>query len=99
MPGTFAAKIMFGPDDGRLLLRQLIPDNDVTRVRQKIEFPVAVDIDKFAGLHISGSINFMLSPRCSRIATRILDPANSPAEVIAGDDIRAPVVVHIQRRI
>ncbi len=99
VPCPFIAEVVLLPGDLRLLLSQLIPDDHISGIGQEVELTVPVDVDQFAGLHVAGSVDFMLGPRLGRIAPRVLDPADPLAEVIARHDIRTPIAVHVERRV
>ena len=88
---------MFFPDNNRFLLSQFVPDDHVPRVWEEIERSITIDIDQFAGFHISRCINLMFDPWHCRIATRVLDPADALPEIIASHDVGSSIAIHVER--
>ena len=90
---------MFLPHDVGLLLSQFVPHDNIAGVGKKVELSVTIQIDQFAGFHIARRVDFMFRPWLRRIAAWVLHPADSFSEIVACDNVRTTVAVHIERRV
>jgi len=96
MSGSGIPQIALGPFDG-VAGCEFVEDDGAADVGQEFRLSIPGEIHHFAGFHVSGQIDFVFLPCGGGSTAGVLHPPDSPAKIIAGDDIGAAIAIDVER--